>query len=602
MSELENAQQMMAAAAAAKTTEDPEITSVKRVLKLLDKTAKSNRTYGSTNPVALKFSQQLFEELSTHLSQYSKLTFLVQRSALTCKDQVVYQPEHEGGSESIAFKLYGDGVRELVLLQGLTQEDLGFFLDSLWSGVDPTNDDDDIVTRLWSKNLSALTIVTAEEVAKASGSGDSSLLLDQGRTSSDSSLRELLDRELARGKKAAGTRQTADVGSSGQGGQPRTRFKSNVIGYEVTEEELAALAKEISAESQRDATLHILDMATAILASERSPQLLTRLFSLWDHVVDALVREGKWTVLESVLSVLHETEAVRPDLHEDHKRQLASLFDQLGRPERLKAIELYLNRARDANTEGLSTILFLLKTDAIPGLCSLLAALEFPPHQAVISDALVSLAKNHPEPLLKSLSDRRPAYVKNLLAIFMKWNDPRYVEAIEKLVRYPDGQVRKDVIKAMSVFRPNGSGAKLLAFVTDVDESVRLAALKVLISGQYTVSFSAWSSLVSSDEFMDRTLSEKRAVYQAVRTTCGDEAIVHWEQLLSEWHWTNRKKKEELEVLAAEALGKLATPKAVAVLELGQKKGGAAVRHACAMALAHIRRQSQGKPPVAAAS
>jgi hypothetical protein len=601
MSELEKAQQLMAAAVAAKSTEDPEITSVRRVLKLLDKTAKSNRTYGSTNPVALKFSQQLFEELSTHLSNYSKLTFLVQRSALTCKDQIVYQPENDSGSESLAFKLYGDGIRELVLHQGLTQEDLGFFLDSLWGKVDSTNDDDDIVTRLWSKNLPALTIVTAEEVAKASGSGDGFLLLDQGRTS-DSSLRELLDRELARGKKQAATTQTAEGASSGQGSQAHMRFKSNLIGYEVTDEELAVLAKEISAESQRDSTLYILDMATAILASERSPELLKKLFSLWDHVVDALIREGKWTVLESVLGLLHETEAVRPDLHEDHKRQLAFLFDQLGRPERLKAIELYLNRARDANTEGLSTILFLLKADALPGLCSLLASLEFPPHQAVVSDALVSLAKNNPEPLLKGLSDRRPAYVKNLLSIFIKWNDPRFVDAIEKLARYPDGQVRKEVIRAMSVFRPNGNGAKLIAFVTDADESVRLAALKVLTSGQYTVSFSAWSSLVSSDEFMDRSLSEKRAVYQAIRATCGDEAIVHWEQLLTEWHWTNRKKKEELAVLAAEALGKLATPKAVATLELGQKKGGTAVRQACAMALTHIRRHSQGKPPMAAAS
>ncbi|MBH0191481.1 MAG: hypothetical protein HP492_06900, partial [Nitrospira sp.] len=46
MTDLKTAQEMMAAAVAAKGTEDPEIASVKRVLKLLDKTAKSNRTYG----------------------------------------------------------------------------------------------------------------------------------------------------------------------------------------------------------------------------------------------------------------------------------------------------------------------------------------------------------------------------------------------------------------------------------------------------------------------------------------------------------------------------------------------------------------------------
>ncbi len=41
-----------------------------------------------------------------------------------CKDHVVYQAEQDGGSESLAFKLYGDGIRELVLHEGLTQEEL----------------------------------------------------------------------------------------------------------------------------------------------------------------------------------------------------------------------------------------------------------------------------------------------------------------------------------------------------------------------------------------------------------------------------------------------------------------------------------------------
>ena len=83
--DLKTAQEMMAAAVAARAAEDPEIVSVKRALRLLDKTAKSNRTYGSANPVALKFTQQLFEELTTHLAAYSRLAFLVQRSELLCK-------------------------------------------------------------------------------------------------------------------------------------------------------------------------------------------------------------------------------------------------------------------------------------------------------------------------------------------------------------------------------------------------------------------------------------------------------------------------------------------------------------------------------------
>jgi hypothetical protein len=492
MSDLKTAQDLMAAAVAAKTTEDPEIASVKRVLKLLDKTAKSNRTYGSTNPVAIKFSQQLFEELSTHLASFSHLTILVQRSDLFCKEQVVYQAESDGGSESLAFKLYADGIRELVLQQGLTQEDMVFFLDSLWAGADPAVDDDDIVTRIWSKNLSTLTIVTAEEIARAStASTDGFLKLDGGMNSSDSTLRELLDRE--RGKKSGSAESRTDGGSGSGEAAKKSRFQSSLVGYEITEEELAKLAVEIEAERTQDGIMYILDMLTAILASEKSPTLLTKLFSLWGNVIEALIQQGRWTVLENVLSLLYETEAVRPDIGDAHKQELASLFQNLGQPKFFKHMETYLNHTPNANTEGLSTILLMMKPEAVPGLCSFLGNLESAKHQAIVSDAIETLAEHQPDPVLRGLADRRPAYVRNLLAILMKWNNPQFAEPVEKLIRHPDVQVRKDVVRAIGLFRPSGNGAKLLTLISDAEETVRLTALKLLISGRYTIPFSLWS-------------------------------------------------------------------------------------------------------------
>ncbi|HMS84022.1 MAG TPA: HEAT repeat domain-containing protein [Nitrospira sp.] len=587
-------QEMLAAAVAARGAEDPELVSIKRVLKLLDKTAKSNRTYGSTNPVALKFSQQFYEELTTHLTIYGKLSVLVQRTALLYKEHVVYQEEQDGGGESMAFKLYADGIRELALQQGLTQEDLGFFLASLWGGLDPTKDDDDIVTRIWGRNLSTISIVTAEEVATASVGHEGFVRLDSSLSFSDATLRELLDREKTRSKQPS---EEGSDGGSGKVSSPQDRRpQTGHLGYEVTEEELATLAKEIEAESHRDSLSYILDALTAILASETSPTLLTKLVGLWGHIIEALLREGKWTVLENVLSLLHETDAVRPDLSEEHKQQLLSIVNGLGRTERIKAIETYLNRSPDANIEGLSTILLLMKPDAVPSLCTLLANLTSLAHQAIVGDALTVLAKDHPDPVLRGLLDRRPVYVRNLLSILMKWNNPKFVESIEKLIRYPDAQVRREVVRAIGRLRPNGSGVKLLPLISDSDENVRFSALKLLISGHYTVPFVQWSPLLSDDGFLDRPISERRAVFQAMRVTCGDEGVPYWQELLTAWAWTNRRKREELAVLAAETLGKLATPTAIAALERGSKKGSASVRQACTVALTHTAKHNRQQP------
>ena len=595
--------------APAKEPPNPELTSVKRLLTLLDKTAKSSRTYGVANPVAQKFFQQLFEGLTTHLATYSKLAFLVQRSELYFNGEVVYRSEQGSSNESVAFKLYSDGIRELAFLEGLSAEDLSFLLDSLWDSLDPEENDDDIVTRLWSKNLSTITLVTAEEIAKASIGGEVFALPTAGMMEApESNLRDLLDREQARARKGMGTGlegggdseagnsgTPAGIGTGGGASRQAGRFRSGHAGYEVSDEELAELAKEIEAESTRDNMTYLLDMLTAILASEKSPVLLSKLLDLWGNVLDSLTAQGKWTVLDSVLGLLHVTAEVRPDLGDDHKKQLAALLDDLGRPERMKMIEAYLNKIPDATTEGLTTVLLSMASAAVPALCALLANLEAPAHQAIVAEALETLAKDQPDHVLRGLSDRRPRYVKNLLAILLKWNNPRFADSIEKLVRYPDIQVRKEVVRAIGIFRPNGNGMKLLQFLNDTEESVRFAALKLLMTGQYKTPYSAWAPLVSTDTFMDRTLSEKRAVFLALRATSSDEVIPFFESLMTERFWTNRKKKEELAALAAEALGKLATPAGLIALELGQKKGGAAVRQACTAALALAQRQQHLK-------
>ncbi|MGH7219456.1 MAG: HEAT repeat domain-containing protein, partial [Nitrospiraceae bacterium] len=539
--------------APAKEPTDPELVSVKRLLTLLDKTAKSSRTYGSANPVAQKFFQELFEGLTAHLAIYSKLAFLIQRSELYFNEEVVYRSEQDSSNESVAFKLYADGIRELAFLEGLAAEDLSFLLDSLWGSLDSEEDDDDIVTRLWSKDLSTITIVTAEEVAKASTGGDVFALPTAGMMEAgESNLRDLLDREQAKARKESGP---GVYGSSSSGDKPTGkagRFQSGHVGYEVSEMELAELAKEIEAESARDNMTYLLDMLTAILASEKSPVILTKLFDLWGNVLDLLAAQGRWTVLDSVLGLLHTAAEVRPDLGDDHKKQLAAMFDNLGRPERMRLIETYLNKTPDATMEGLPAVLLAMTPAAVSALCTLLANLEAPAHQAIAAEAIEILAKDQPDHVLRGLSDRRPRYVKNLLAILLKWNNPRFADAVEKLVRYPDIQVRKEVVRAIGIFRPKGNGMKLVAFVNDSEESVRFAALKLLMTGQYKTPYSTWSPLVSADTFMDRTLGEKRAVFQAMRATSGDEVIPFFESLITERSWTNRKNKEELATLAAE--------------------------------------------------
>ena len=62
---------------------------------------------------------------------------------------------------------------------------------------------------------------------------------------------------------------------------------------------------------------------------------------------------------------------------------------------------------------------------------------------------------------------------------------------------------------------------------------------------------------MTAENFNDREAAEKRNIFHAMRVTTGDDAVPYWAALLTDWGWTNRKKREDLALLAVDALGKL---------------------------------------------
>ncbi|MBD0316012.1 MAG: HEAT repeat domain-containing protein [Nitrospiraceae bacterium] len=570
MSDLQRAQEMMAAAVAAtKAAEDPETASVKQVLKLLDKASRNVRTFGQSNPVAQRFFRQFYEGLTHHLAAHSDVSLLVQRSELFFHEEPVYGSASDASTENLAFKLYADGIRELTIHKGISEDDVLFFLEALWGKSDSAaNDDDDIVTRLWEKNLPTIAVVTANEAMKLS---ETDTILSPQQESSlnapPSSLRHVIAEEK--------TQETA-----------KNRFKSGVTGFEVSDDEMAALAEEVRAESGRDTMAYLLDILTAILASESSPALITKLFTVYEGLIESLLRQGKWFVLEHILCLLLETETVRPDLSKEHKEQLHAILKSLGTPERIKTIEQYLSKTDAPNTDGLQTILAMVPAASVGLLCSLLGTLTHPAHQTIVADAVALIGKEHPDLVLKSLADRRPAVVRHILGIIGKWNNPQHAESVEKILRYPDAGIRREVIRTLGHLRPQGNGTKLVPLLNDADEGVRLAAFKLLLTGQYSASYAAWEPLVTAPEFVSRPPAERRNVFHAMRASSGDEAVPYWKELLTDWGWTNRKQREEFALLAVDALKKLNTPAARAALEVGQDKGGGStVKQACTAAL-----------------
>lgn len=558
-----------------------ELQAVKQLLALLDKTFKTTRTYGPNNPVAQKFFQQFYDYLTIQLAAHDVLQFLAQRSELHYKGVAVYQST--SSSENLALKLHADGIRELSFHKGLSQEDLAYFLEALWGTCDSDTSDDDIVTRLWEKNLSTISFVTAEEIVK-SAEAMTVLIPQESHTlnSPPSALHHIARTESARPKE----------------GSPRSAGHTGPAVYEIAPDEQKLLLQEIEAESARDNTTYLLDMLTAILASEQSSPLLNRLLDLFGDILTTLMRDGNWKVLNTFVSLLHEAQELCPNLSDEHKAKLAELFNSLGLPDNIHAIEAALNASPGTNLDDLQALLLLLNPGTAQPLCTLMANLKYKSHRMMVCDVLATHAKQNPTLLMRGLTDSRWYVVRNLIYIMGKLGHEQFVKHLQPVSSHDDVRVRKEIIRTLRAIRPSGTGDLFIPFLNDPEESIRQLALKMLLSGPYTATFSDWAPVVDQRSFHDRPVSEKKAIFRAMRQTAGEENIPYWHGLVTRPFWTNRKKRQEGGTLAAEALGAMGTSAAILVLKAGQRRFNRAIRKACTHALAAaMKHASIGNQP-----
>ncbi len=598
---------------AATMVEEQEVESVRRLLVQLEKTFKTARAYGPTHHLPQQFMQQLYETLAAHLAVRGTLSLVVQRFEFYYRGEMVYRKAAQ--DENLAFKLYGAGIRELSFSHGLSKETLSSFLETLGAAYDMTTSDDDVITRLWEKNLSAVSIVTAEEIVKNEVAARALIPQDSGTLNTPPSrLSAITEAEAARqaderraGKPATDASQDSRDSSvqairktetaqqakeAAAGGEVEGAVYSplDLPAFEVSPEELDQLALQIKAESHQDTPAYLLDMLKVIVASEKSPDVLFELRGLFREIFKSLLDEGNWKQLNSVLDRLREIHR-RGDLAEEQKKAVSDILESLHGSKQMDALESRLNADPHAMTDDLLVFFLHLTPNAVPSLCKLLGNLQSELHRMNLCDVLAALAKDKPEPLIKGLTDPRWYYVRNLLVVIGKLRNPSLAQSVQPLAAHPDTRVRREALKTLSMLGGTGTGNPIVGVLIDPDEGIRLSALTLLKTGKYATPFSAWTPVVTHKEFQNRPLSELRMTFEVMTRLVGAECVPYCHQLLTQRLWTNRKKKQYLGALAAEALGQIGTPAAISALEAGKKRFNRVIRNASVAALATLKRR-----------
>ena len=148
-----------------------EAASAGLVIQTLAKAHRGFSMYLPNNPLHEKFFEEFCRRTEEHLEEFGALRLDLTHDSMHCGGETIYTNDEL--RDNLAFRMYADGMRTLRLESGIEPAELRALVEILGSPA-TEDDEDDIVTRLWSSDLPHLTYVLAEALPESSAASSSS--------------------------------------------------------------------------------------------------------------------------------------------------------------------------------------------------------------------------------------------------------------------------------------------------------------------------------------------------------------------------------------------------------------------------------------------
>lgn len=555
-----------------------ELSSAKEVLRQLAKTAKTIKIYLPNNPVYQKFLQELKVRFDAHLKEYSELRLRIRQYELLHQGQVVY--ENSNRFESLAFKLYVDGIRELSFHKGLDQEEIASFLEIIGRDYDPDDPDDDMVTLLWERHLSHINYWVTEDFIQET--------VNLPELPKVTAIREMVQREVIPVKETAMDTETVLQQCLGiiLGDQSLTEI------FALTEKEVVRIKHRMKLEEGLNPISTLLDIMTSILRIEKEYEAFSETLDILDGLLKTLMVRGDLSQAVRILKLYHELMSPGPGYSQTHQERLRQSIAKAGESHRIKALEPVLNQMDPVGTDQWSAFLLLLGKNAVVPLIDLMGRLTQMRARRTLCEALVHLCKDNVDPLLKQLKDPRWFVVRNTLYILGKIGDVKSHERLQPLVTHKEPRVRKELIHLLDVMKETRAKDLLMMLMNDPDTDIHLQAIRCLANAHYEPALEPLLQMVSRKDFSTRDPMEKREWFEVLGRIGGDNLVPLFQKLLRQGihAWFKKATKEEMALCAVTGLRRIATEEARVVLEEGQRSSHKRIQETCVRALKEWKR------------
>ena len=570
--------------------DDLPVAQVRDLFTVLGKALRAFQLYDENNPVRRRFVTNLREAFEQLWQELEGLNLSVEEHRFLLAGEAVY--ENPSRSDSLAFLLYKDGVRDVTFLPGIEGHELDKILGVLQRAkMLKTAEADDLLTMLWEADLEffkcqyvarftdGAVIPTAQAVAERA---DLDQVL-QGEAEASQAARDSAGEEAGTEKGDAGAgSSTAQSGSQ----SPKIGQDFSPTSYALEPEEKAELQGALAAEMSRDLRHDVLAALFDRLEDPEYPDRKSEILKILRELLPNLLSRG---ALESVASILEELAVVRTEpgaLGKLHLRECDDLLDDLSSQETMEELVRALQDGTiDVPVDVLGRVLKFLRAGALPVLLGAAEQEEIPDLKDTLRVAVHSIAEENPEAVLALLENVNPVVTAGAVRLIGRMGMAEAAPKLAGLMAHPDADIRLALVETAELLRDGTTTEALIGALSDAERDVRLAAARALAALGYEQAAPALKELVTSKEIRQADLTEKITIFESYGVLGGADAADVLNTLLNKKSFFGQREPSEIRASAARALGKAGLPGSEEALRAAQGDVDAVVRTAVRQAI-----------------
>jgi len=535
------------------------------LLKAFVKAVRAHQLYLPNNPMHARSLEAVRESFATLWQHTDEINLQVIETRLEWEGRVVLD-EEERTSDNIAWLLYKDGIRELKMLKGFEEQELGVFFNLLQQVRKATDADDDLLTLMWEREFVTLQYRYVD-LTQEGGPGVESM----ERT-------EQKEKILSPAQAEAGLESTQTSIAK------MDDFDATL--YFLDDHEVEYLQGEIKREFSTDLRPAVIASLLDTFENEKDPTVREEICGLLDYFLLILLSSAQYRNAAYLLRESGVTANRAIDVLEPQKQRLLQLGELMSDPKPLGQLLQALEDSQlRAPQHDLDELFGILQPSALETILSWIGRSSNPPLKMLLEVAAGRLASANSAELIRLIGSDDEAVVLEAIRRAAALKSPAAVPALGKMLTVGESDMRVAAVIALTEIGSAGAMQMLERALLDEDRDVRIVAVRALGSRHAKAALPRIEAAIKGKDLRESNLTEKMAFFEAYGLLSGDAGIALLDPLLNAKGFMGKKDDAEMRACAAMALGKINSPKAMESLNRASGEKDVIVRNAVSRAI-----------------